>query len=225
MKEPRAQARPPLLIGITGPIGCGKSTVGRMLSELGGTVIDADILARRATEPGRETLPQIRDRFGDGVFDEQGNLDRAAMARIVFQDADALADLEAIVHPEVRKLVEKELSKATTDDAPFVVIEAIKLVEGGLAKRCDEVWLIECQAETQRERLIGRGDSEADALRRIETQGEGLTSRLESQLHDDTRDDGSPRIRRLSTDATLDVVTERVEDALAEALLSEGDHT
>ena len=104
------KAPPPLLIGITGPIGCGKSTVGRMLSELGGTVIDADVLARRATDPGRSTLPQIRERFGDGVFDEEGNLDRAAMARIVFRDAEALADLERIVHPEVRVLVEEELT-------------------------------------------------------------------------------------------------------------------
>src|SRR6188472_3662528 len=147
------KAPPPLLIGITGPIGCGKSTVGRMLAELGGTVIDADVLARRATEPGRATLPQIRERFGAGVFDDDGNLDRAAVARIVFQDADALSALEGIIHPEVRVLVDEELAKATADEAPFVAIEAIKLVEGGLATRCAEVWLIECDPNTQRQRL------------------------------------------------------------------------
>ncbi len=73
-----------------------------MLAELGGTVIDADVLARRATEPGRSTLPLIRERFGDAVFDADGDLDRAAMAAVVFEDADALRDLEQIVHPEVR---------------------------------------------------------------------------------------------------------------------------
>jgi dephospho-CoA kinase len=196
--EPRRQLRPPLLIGLTGPIGCGKSTVGRMLAELGGTVIDADVLARRATEAGRSTLPAIRERFGDGVFDEHGNLDRAAMARIVFQDALALAD-----------------------DAPFVVIEAIKLVEGGLAQRCNEVWLVECQPVTQRSRLVGRGDSEADAARRIETQGPDLTDRLAAQLAEGRGEATEPTVRRLSTDATLEELTERVEDLLAEALLSE----
>ena len=136
--------RTPLLIGITGPIGCGKSTVAAILHELGGEVIDADVLARRATDPGRATLPAIRARFGDEVFTSDGELDRSAMATVVFADPAALADLELIVHPEVRKMVDATLEKASADDAPFVVIEAIKLVEGGLAQRCDEVWLIEC---------------------------------------------------------------------------------
>ena len=219
-RQPRRQPPPSLLIGITGPIGCGKSTVGRMLAELGGTVIDADVLARKATEPGRSTLAPIRERFGDGVFDDSGNLDRAAMAQIVFQDVAALADLEKIVHPEVRVLVEEALAKATEDDVPFVVIEAIKLVEGGLAQRCDEVWLIECQPDTQRARLIARGDSEADAKRRIETQGGDFVSRLEGKLTE-AIGNHSPRVRNLATDGSLEEVRERVEDLLAEALLSE----
>ena len=84
----------PLLIGLTGPIGCGKSNVGRVLAELGGTVIDADALARAASAPGGPALGQIRERFGDAVFDAKGELDRAALAAIVFGDAAALADLE-----------------------------------------------------------------------------------------------------------------------------------
>ena len=108
---PRAVPRP-FMIGLTGPIGCGKSTVAQMLGELGGTVIDADVLARRATEPGRPTLPPIRDRFGESVFTPEGTLDRAALAAIVFDDDAALSDLEAIVHPEVRRLVDAELAAA-----------------------------------------------------------------------------------------------------------------
>jgi dephospho-CoA kinase len=218
--DERRRPRNPLLIGITGPIGCGKSTVGRMLAELGGTVIDADVLARRATEPGRATLLQIRDRFGDDVFGPDGELDRAAMARVVFSDPAALADLERIVHPEVRTLVEEQLRIAAADDVPFVVIEAIKLVEGGLANRCDEVWLVECRADTQRERLLGRGDPDEDATRRIETQGPNLIGRLEALLAD-INGPSHPRVRRVSTDRSLDDLTNTVEDLLAEALLGE----
>jgi dephospho-CoA kinase len=220
VQEPQRRRRTPLLIGITGPIGCGKSTVGRMLAELGGMVIDADVLARRATEPGRATLPRIRERFGDDVFRADGELDRAAMARVAFSDAAALADLERIVHPEVRTLVEEELRGAAADDAPFVVIEAIKLVEGGLANRCDEVWLVECRPDTQRQRLLGRGDTDEDASRRIDTQGPNLIGRLEATLADTNRV-SEARVRRLSTDRSLNELTELVEDLLADALVSE----
>lgn len=211
----RASATPPLLIGLTGPIGCGKSTIGRMLGDLGGMVIDADILARRATEPGRSTLPLIRERFGATVFGEDGELDRAAMARVAFQDPAALADLEKIVHPEVRRMVTELLDAAAADDAPFVVVEAIKLVEGGLAERCDEVWLIECRRQTQLDRLLARGTSGADAEQRVGAQGEDLVDRLAAAVETMP----GTRLRRLSTDGTPDATRELAEDALAEALV------
>ncbi len=211
--------RRPILIGITGPIGCGKSTVAQILGELGGTVIDADLLARRATEAGRSTLARIRARFGDGVFGPGGELDRAAIAAVVFEDVAALADLEGIVHPEVRQMVEQLLETAAADDAPFVVIEAIKLVEGGLAERCDEVWLIECAPETQRERLAARGVGAADAERRRAAQGVDLTDRLAELLG--SRTESARRVRRVSTEGSIEDTRERVEDALADAF--EGD--
>jgi dephospho-CoA kinase len=206
----------PLLIGITGPIGCGKSTVSRLLGELGGAVIDADFLAREATAAGNPTLPEIRARFGDVVFQADGQLDRAKMAAVVFDDAAALADLERIVHPAVRKLVDRELAKAADDEAPFVVVEAIKLVEGGLADRCDDVWLVECDPQTQRQRLLARGDSPRDADRRVEAQGTDLVGRLEAELR--SRESGSPNVRRLRTTGTIEETRERMEDALADAL-------
>jgi dephospho-CoA kinase len=207
MTDPRVP-----LIGMTGPIGCGKSTVGHILSELGGTVIDADQLARDVTGPGEATLPEIRARFGDAVFASDGSLDRAAMADVVFNDATALADLEKIVHPAVRHRLEKDVATAARSDAPFAAVEAIKLVEGGLADRCDEVWLIECSPETQRDRLAGRGADPTDSERRLRTQGEDLVARLAAQLQ------GRVRYRRLSTDGSVADTRERVEDALADLL-------
>jgi dephospho-CoA kinase len=161
-----------LRIGLTGPIGCGKSTVAGWLAEEGAIVIDADRVARQVTEPGTAALDRIAATFGRGVLDEDGSLDRAALGRIVFADPDALATLEAIVHPAVRPVILAEMEAADAAGAPAVVVEAIKLVEGGLAELCDEVWLVMCTPEQQRERVVGRGASPDDAAARIAAQGD-----------------------------------------------------
>jgi dephospho-CoA kinase len=170
-----------LRIGITGPIGCGKSTVAGWLGELGASVIDADRVAREVTSPGTEVVSQIAAAFGEDLVDEDGSLDRAALGRIVFADPDALATLEAIVHPAVRPVILAEMEEAERRGAPAVVVEAIKLVEGGLADLCDEVWLITCPPEVQLERVLARaatrGDDPADAQARIASQSD-VVSRL-----------------------------------------------
>lgn len=197
----------PIIIGLTGPIGCGKSTVAGMLGELGAVVIDADALARQVTAPGQPTLAAIRQRFGEGVFEPSGVLDRAALADIVFADRGALRDLEAIVHPAVRTLLEERLERARREGDPFVVIEAIKLIEGGLAERCHEVWLIDCPLDVQRERLIARGMAPDDVARRLATQGADLAGRL------------APHAQRIiDASGSRESLRECVEDALAEVL-------
>jgi dephospho-CoA kinase len=199
----------PFVIGLTGPIGCGKSTVAGMLGELGGSVIDADALAREATGPGQPALGPIRSRFGDGVFAADGSLDRGALASVVFTDAAALRDLESVVHPAVRERVHDRLDRAAAMGDPFVVVEAIKLVEGGLAERCDEVWLLECQPDEQRRRLALRGMQPEDVERRLAAQGSDLSERLRPYAS-----------RRISTAGSIEETQERVEDALADALAS-----
>lgn len=165
-----------LTIGLTGPIGCGKSTVAGWLAGRRAVVIDADEVARAVSAPGEPGHDAVLEVFGDAVRVRDGSLDRAALARIVFRDPDALRRLESILHPLVRTRILAAIETARADDAPAVVVEAIKLVEGGLAALCDEVWLVTCAPTAQRERVIDRGLEPADADRRIAAQA-GLVER------------------------------------------------
>ena len=181
MNPPRSEGelRDPIRprIGLTGPIGCGKSTVAGWLGELGAVVIDADRVAREVSAQGEAAHDAIIAAFGDGVRVEGSKLDRAALARVVFADPEALQRLEGIVHPVVRTRILELIDQAERSAAPAVVIEAIKLVEGGLAALCDETWLITCAPPVQRERVMGRGASAEDADRRIAAQA-GLVDRV-----------------------------------------------
>ena len=167
----------PVRIGLTGPIGCGKSTVAAMLAAHGATVIDADALARDLTEPGERALTAIVERFGPDILAADGSLDRAALGRRVFADSVELRALEAIVHPAVRPRILAALEAAAASSARAVVLEAIRLVEGGYADLLDEVWLVTCGPATQRARLAGRGLEPAEAERRIAAQA-GLVERV-----------------------------------------------
>jgi dephospho-CoA kinase len=168
----------PLRIGITGPIGCGKTTVAGWLGERPDVVVvDADLEARLVLAPGTAEAQAVYERFGDGLRREDGTLDRAALGRIVFADPEALRALESIVHPAVRPRILAAISAAEVAGADAVVIEAIKLVEGGLAELCDEVWLVTCEPTVQHERLVARDGDPEDAARRIDAQGD-LAGRL-----------------------------------------------
>ena len=192
-------------IGLTGPIGCGKSTVAGWLGERPGVVvIDADQVAREVVEPGEPALEAIVARFGEGLRRGDGTLDRAALGRIVFADPAALRDLEAITHPAVRPRILDAIAAAEAESADVVVIEAIRLVEGGLAEMCDEVWLVTCDPTVQRDRLIGRGATPETAAQRMAAQ-DGFVERVRPVASRVIDTSGSPAETRSIVERALDV--------------------
>ncbi|HEX5839679.1 MAG TPA: dephospho-CoA kinase [Anaerolineales bacterium] len=155
-------------IGLTGNIATGKSVVRRMLEHLGAYTIDADALAHRVLAKGAPGYQPVINRFGTWILNEDGQINRSKLGRLVFADPQALAQLEAIVHPYVGQAVDLLARRATQK---VVVIEAIKLLESELGKRCDSIWVADAPQEVQVERLMRkRGLSRADALQRVEAQ-------------------------------------------------------
>jgi dephospho-CoA kinase len=157
-----------LRIGLTGGIASGKSTVAEILAELGAVIIDSDQLAREVVEPGTDALAQIEQRFGPSVITD-GRLDRPALGKIVFADAAARADLEAIIHPAVRRRA-AELEAAAGPDA--VVVQMIPLlVETNQSGAFDAVVVVDASPEVQRQRLRERdGLAAEEAEARIAAQ-------------------------------------------------------
>lgn len=155
-------------IGLTGNIATGKSVVRRMLEHLGAYTIDADALAHRVLAKGAPGYQPVINTFGTWILNEDGQINRSKLGRLVFADPQALAQLEAIVHPYVGQAVDLLARRATQK---VVVIEAIKLLESDLGKRCDSIWVTDAPQQVQVERLMRkRGLSRADALQRVEAQ-------------------------------------------------------
>ena len=160
-------------IGLTGGIGSGKSTVAKMLVECGAVLIDADAISRQLMEPGRAVLAETVRAFGEGILTPTGELDRAALAALVFADESARASLNAIVHPAVRAEAarQREAAVQKLGEGTVIVEDIPLLTETGQAADFDAVIVVETQHGERLRRLVEvRGMSEADARARIQAQ-------------------------------------------------------
>lgn len=156
------------LIGLTGNIATGKSEVGRILTELGAEVIDADRLVHDLERKGEPVYRAIVAAFGEEILGPDGEIDRRKLGNLVFQDPAALQRLEAIVHPAVRDAFFGRVSRS---HAPVVVYDAIKLIESGAHRFCDTLWVVTAPREVQVARLMQRrGFSRSEAELRVDAQ-------------------------------------------------------
>jgi dephospho-CoA kinase len=160
-----------LLVGLTGNIGSGKSTVAQMLSERGATIIDADVLARRAVELGTSAYDKIVRRWGQDILAPDGHLDRAALRRVVFADQDQLEELNQIVHPEVERLRIRLVDQARKRGDRIVVCDVPLLFERHMTDRFDRIILVDAHRAMRLERLVkDRGLRETEAMDMIAAQ-------------------------------------------------------
>lgn len=164
--------RPILRVGLTGGVASGKSTVARILAELGALVLDADEIAHRAIDPDGAAHEQVLARFGRGLLDEQGRVDRSRLARQVFRDATARRELNAIVHPVVRAEIDRGIADLARRSGPSIaVVDAALLVETGAYRDFHRLIVVRCDRATQLRRLVARdGASREDAEGRLEAQ-------------------------------------------------------
>jgi len=158
----------PRLVGLTGGIASGKTAVAQMLTELGAIVIDADQLAHEVTAIGSPALAEVREQFGAAVFGADGELDRAALAAIVFADRAWRVVLESITHPRIAQLSQQRIAEAMARNPRLIVYAAPLLYERGLEQWLTEVIVVDVDISTQRQRLLARDG--ATALLRIDSQ-------------------------------------------------------
>jgi dephospho-CoA kinase len=162
------------IIGLTGGIAAGKSTVSGRFAEHGAVVVDADRLAREAVAPGSPGLAAVRERFGPAVTTADGSLDRAALGAVVFADTSARKDLEAITHPEVWRLAQERFDAAAAADPDALVVYDVPLLaeaRGSRPIRFDAVVVVDAPAATRVQRLVDhRGMTAEEARRRVAAQ-------------------------------------------------------
>ncbi len=190
-----------VVMGLTGSIGSGKSAVSELFAHKGAVVIDSDVLAREVVAPGAVAHADVVERFGPSVLTAAGNIDRPVLAAMVFDDADALADLNAIVHPAVADAMARRLSEENVPGRVVVAVVPL-LVEVGW-RGADVVVVVDCPEDLAIQRLVsGRGMTEDDARRRLAAQA-GRAQRV-ARADRVIVNDGSWEDLRVQVDATWD---------------------
>jgi dephospho-CoA kinase len=154
----------PLRVGLTGGIASGKSTVANMFAERGVAVIDTDIIAREVVMPGQPALDEIRQAFGESMIEDDGTLDRNAMRRLVFRNAEARRRLEAILHPRIQQETKRQSDEAR---GAYQIIAIPLLVESSLKSFVDRILVVDCDEQTQIRRLLSRDAESEEQARRI----------------------------------------------------------
>jgi dephospho-CoA kinase len=176
-----------IVVGLTGGIGSGKSTVSALLAERGAVVVDADAITRELQQPGTPVFDAMVEHFGSGVVAADGNLDRAAVADIVFDDPQTLRDLNAIVHPAVGTEIAERMSRLAETDA-VVILDIPLLVESAKGYQVDGLLVVDVDPERAVERLVDqRGMREADVRSRMRRQAsrEERLARADRVIHND----------------------------------------
>ena len=164
-------ANRPYIIGLTGGIGTGKSEAAKFLASLGAVHLDADAVSHELTQPGGEALEPIRAEFGEGVFREDGTLDRRALANITFSDPARKRALEAILHPRIQRDIMRGIDRAAEEGAKVVILDVPLLFETGMDALCDETWVLSADPETQVARVMMRDRVEREQVEaRIQNQ-------------------------------------------------------
>ncbi len=201
-----------LLVGLTGNIASGKSTVAQLLSERGATIIDADILARRAVEYGTPAYHKIVAQWGQAVLAPDNHLDRASLRRFVFSNPDQLEKLNSIVHPEVERLRERLVADARQRGDRIVVADIPLLFEKHMADRFDRIVLVDAPRPLRLERLVNdRGLRDTEAMEMIAAQMPADLKRARADFVIDNA-------------GTLTQLEQRVEDVWSALLQESGDH-
>lgn len=160
-----------MIVGLTGSIATGKSTVSAMFQEAGIPVVDADIAARRVVEPGMPALSRVVEVFGEEMLLSDGSLNRKALGALIFNDSKARETLNGIMHPAIREWMEEEKQRHLEEGAAVVIMDIPLLIENDLVDTVDEVIVVSVSEKTQKERLMKRNKlSEEEALARIRSQ-------------------------------------------------------
>jgi dephospho-CoA kinase len=159
-----------IVIGLTGGIATGKSTASAALSALGARVWDADQVARTIVEPGKPCALAIREAFGGGYFDAEGNLLRDKLAKRIFDDGQARKTLESLTHPAILQDMGAFLQQCREENTEVAVIDAPLLLETGIDRECDTVWVLSCGVDEQMNRLMARDLSYQESEKRINAQ-------------------------------------------------------